>query len=253
MKLVALRFSSFAATAIGVALVACSAGNGQELGNGGNDPGSGGRHTGEGGDGISLTGSGGGTTGSSGNTCNTDPSVDDDNDGFTEMQGDCNDCDAFTNPGAIEVLTDPADPNAEPADENCNQQVDEPAVVCDQSLAHNDTDPMNGARALGLCQTADAGSWGVVNAAYVRANGSPASPGASVGLLDTFGSAVPPREGGRMLVLSSGYGRTPAHSDACNDNSCSTLGPGTAPSGFPQDTPGCDGDTDINDDIALQL
>src|SRR5690606_18126584 len=120
----------------------------------------------------------GGSTGT-GIPCNTDPSVDDDGDGFSEEQGDCNDCDPNVNPDAIEVIGDPMNGDGGmggymPADENCNNEVDEPPVTCDQGLAINDTNPMNAAKAIELCQQAGNGqSWGVVNAAWVRANGAP--------------------------------------------------------------------------------
>ena len=35
--------------------------------------------------------------------CNDVPGVDDDNDGWTEAEGDCNDCNPNVNPGAIEL------------------------------------------------------------------------------------------------------------------------------------------------------
>jgi hypothetical protein len=238
-----------------ISAAACSAGKGSSLGDDDGGSNSGGAGAGMGTGGIMLGTGGSNTTSTSGNNCVTDPAVDDDMDGFTDQQGDCNDCDPNTNPGAIEVVTDPADPMAEPADENCDGSVDEVVATCDAGIDVADGDPMAGARAIGLCQTADptGAGWGVLSAQYVRANGSPASAGLPVGIVDTFGPNVPPRRGDRMLVLSSGYARTPAHSGNCGDNSCDTNGIGTPPPGFPQDTPGCAGETEINDDVGLEV
>ncbi|MBM4356764.1 MAG: putative metal-binding motif-containing protein [Deltaproteobacteria bacterium] len=196
-----------------------------------------------------------GSGGGSGNNCETTPSIDFDKDGFTGNNGDCNDCDANVNPAAVEVPTDPNDPKADPVDENCDGNVDEAAAACDMGLTLDDVTPMNGARAIGLCNEVKPGdkSWGVLQAAYTRSDGSPASPGLSVGLLPKFGSMVKPRAGASMLGLSSGRARDASMTGNCASNSCQTLGVGTAPAGFPQDVPACPGDTEVNDDIALSL
>ena len=190
--------------------------------------------------------------GSDGSLCDSGPNDDEDKDGFTPSEGDCNDCDPNMNPGAVEVPT--ADGET-PADENCNDLEDEPPALCDANLALEDTDPMNGARALNLCDQTSANekTFGVISAAYVRADGSAASPGVQVGLLDGFGPNVSPRAGDRLLVLSSGHARTANQPDACGTLSCYGSGQGVPPPGFPQDVPSCTGATDINDDIALQL
>ena len=197
-------------------------------------------------------GSGGG---SSNNDCYNDPDVDDDMDGSTENQGDCNDCDPNTGPGAVEVITDPNDPMAEPADEDCDGEEDEAFTECDAAIDIADGDPMNAARAIELCDTATPGGfdWGVLNAQYVRANGTPATSGLYNGILDTFGPNVPPRFGNRMLAMSSGHARSSSQPSNCGALTCSILGGGTAPAGFPQDVPSCPGLSNINDDIGLQL
>jgi hypothetical protein len=113
---------------------------------------------------------------------------------------------------------------------------------------------MSGAHAMDLCDTVAANGFGVVSAQYVRADGSPAAaPADHVGLLPNFGPNVAPRRGGTMLALSSGSARLPGQQGECGSVSCGTLGAGVAPAGFPQDVPGCTGDTAINDDIALEV
>lgn len=71
----------------------------------------GGENQGEGGSGDSGSAGtgviipGGGQGGSStGGPCPTVPSDDHDGDGWTEEQGDCNDCDPNVNPGAIDIV-----------------------------------------------------------------------------------------------------------------------------------------------------
>ncbi len=207
----------------------------------------------------STTGGGGFDPGDAGtgatDTCNSGPNEDYDEDGFTGAEGDCNDCDENANPGAVEVMTDPNDPEANPADEDCDGEIDELPVPCDGNLDIASVDPMHGANAIDLCQTTTAAekTWGVINAQYVRANGGTTSPGLAVGIIDTFGPNVPPRAGARVLGLSSGYARTPSQPNPCGALSCSTSGTGQAPPGFPQDVPGCSGSQDINDDVALEL
>ncbi|MFO0611753.1 MAG: choice-of-anchor L domain-containing protein [Polyangiaceae bacterium] len=88
-------------------------------------------------------------------------------------------------------------------------------VQCDQNLALEATDPMDGAKAIGLCS-------GVTKAEWVRADGSALGQGdfgpggdgdlnLGKGILPAFGNTVKPREGARMLVLSSGSARTPTN------------------------------------------
>ncbi len=194
-------------------------------------------------------------TASSGNECVTDAGVDDDLDGFTDDQGDCNDCDINVSPGAVEVPTDPMDPMAQMSDEDCDMETDEVEPPCDAGLAIGDLDPMKGAAAIGLCKTAGMADklHGVISAAYVRANGAPASPGPAVGLLDNFGPNVKPREGSAILGLSAGRARDATDPDNCGKLSCYGLGAGTPPPGFPQDVPSCSGSNTINDDVGLEV
>lgn len=199
---------------------------------------------------------------SSGESCQSGPNEDADGDGFTVEDGDCNDCDANVNPGAVEVVNLEPDDQGQippPADEDCDGTFDNVEPACDDGIALDDSDPMNAARAIGLCRTttADAPGWGVIDARYVRANGNPL-PAANMfqaqhGVFDNFGANVWPRSGKRMLGLSSGRARIPGQPDACGSLSCPGIGGGSAPQGFPQDVPGCAGDKDINDDVALEL
>jgi hypothetical protein len=251
--------------AIVLAMAACSATSRSnvfdETGEGGGDPGTSNGANGSGqqggiGGGFNPTTTG--AAGSGGANCNGPPDQDGDMDGWTQLDGDCNNCDPNANPGAVEVIvTENADPDAGPppvADEDCDGQADE-VEVCDMGLALNDLDPMAGAKAIDLCQTAMPGDmkWGVLEAKYVRANGQPGNPSFQTGILDNFGPNVNVQKGERMLGLSSGHARRPSDPNACGHGSCSISGFGSPPPGFPQDVPGCTGGSNINDDAALEL
>ncbi|MBL8741903.1 MAG: choice-of-anchor L domain-containing protein, partial [Myxococcales bacterium] len=190
------------------------------------------------------------TGGGSPNPCPNPPDADGDGDGWTFAEGDCNDCDANANPGAIEVIGDAATPS----DEDCDGMVDE-VELCDTGLAIDDTDPMNGARAIELCRTASAGDdgWGVLSAVYHTSPNLVGDPDLQYGLLDSFGNNVVVRKGERMLALSSGRARAPNQPDACTGNKCQEGGVSYPPVFFPQTVPGCPGSTEIYDDISLEL
>ena len=179
-------------------------------------------------------------------------------DGWSKTDGDCNDCDANVNPGAIEVVvTEPGKDGVipDPADEDCDGNVDNVPPPCDGALAFDDTDPYNAAAAIGLCTTAEGPTdHGIVSANWVRANGTVVAGGSvQHGMLAGFGPNVLPREGGNVLGLSSGAARMPSQAGFCGGISCNGTGPGTAPPGFPQDVPACDGGQNILDDYALEL
>jgi len=182
------------------------------------------------------------------------PGVNDDadGDGFSIALGDCLDCDPLVNPGAFEL---PTERNEIALDENCDAQIDEPPALCDTNLALVDTSALSAAKALGLCQMASGTDMkhGVVDARWVRADGSPAQGGYNASVQANWGPNVATREGGRLLALSSGHARLPNQPGACGSLTCSITGPGTPPPGFPASVPNCPGSSVINDDIALEL
>jgi len=255
--------------ALGLAsITACSAGNKNGAGNtggaGGGQQGGGGQgaqggsaSTGGGDVGGSFVGSGG-AGGAQQGSCNHAPGVDDDGDGFLDGD-DCNECDANVNAGAVEVIAQPNMDGTlpEPADEDCDGMVDNGVASCDAGLQVGNPDPYAGAAAIELCQKATAADkkWGVMEALYVRADGSNAAPPdpRQWGIKPSFGPNVNVQGGERMLVLSAGYARDASDPDACGSTTCTINYGGSAPPGFPQDVPNCSGSTAINDDVALQL
>ena len=190
--------------------------------------------------------------------CMAGPNDDQDNDGWTKAQGDCNDCDEDVNPSAVEVVvTEPDDTGMipAPADENCDGLVDNLAPPCDDGLDLDENDPLRAANAIGLCRVAAGPTdWGIVDAQWVRADGSPLGGGnLQYGFQTQWGDNVAAQEGETMLVLSSGHARTPGQQGSCDSLTCYGVGAGNAPNGFPQDVPACAGSLDINDDVALEV
>jgi len=227
------------------------------------DGNTGGGGSNEGGSNLGFGGSlgSGGSTSAGGTNCTSQPGDDADMDGWVFPQ-DCNDCDANVNPAAIEVVGNASSGTGGsgggsyvPADENCDGMVDNAPAPCDATLALEDSNPMHAAQAIDLCRVASgAHDWGVVSAQYVRANGQPVGSATNqYGIFTNFGPNVTPRGGQRMLGIATGTARIPGQNGACNSNSCAGLGPGQAPSGFPQDVANCQGQSNINDDIALEV
>jgi hypothetical protein len=185
-----------------------------------------------------------------------DPNADQDKDGFTPAQGDCNDCDPNVNPGAIDVLHTPDAGPPSWGDEDCSGKPGDSAQACDTGLALADVDPMSGAKAIDLCAKATTADrkYGVLSAAYVRADGTAfASPGLQVGIHAGYGTGVHPQAGANLLALSTGHARVVGETGACGGISCQTNATGTPPTGFPQDDPACPPTKAIADDVALEL
>lgn len=168
-----------------------------------------------------------------------------DGDGFTPMQGDCDDCDPGAGPNAVEL---PTEPGELAVDEDCDGQVDEPSAVCDASLPVDESSPYAAARALDLCVDARRDAWGherwgVLDAAWVLPDGAP-DPGSHSyalghGILDRFGPNVPVRHGARMLALSSGAARQPTDPDYHCPRGFDKAYTSGWPEGFPSPEPAC--------------
>ncbi len=267
--------------AAGICATLAAVGAGCSSASGGSDFGKGGAGNAPGAGGI-LNIDGGAGNGSGGilNTtppCNpADPAADSDGDGWTTQDGDCNDCTAQMNPGAYDYA-------ANGVDEDCNGTPDDEPANCDQGLALDGNNPAEAARAIGLCRFAQAGAtgaartWGVITAAYVFADGSKQSgppdnwtgnctgPGGqgsppnpmAHGVLPRFGTALNPREGSKLLALSSGVAREGINGDSPGGAYMCTQSP--TPYGFPTpSTAACPGipidDSAVaNDPVALEL
>lgn len=194
---------------------------------------------------------------SDGAIVSVDPDEDWDHDGWAIAQGDCNDCDPSTNPGAFDVA-------GSGSDEDCSGGVDDEPGACDGSLdpAANEAD--DGARALGLCRFVEefpsnprARRWGVLSARWRLADGTDGMHYASHGVLPDFGPHVHPQEGSALLALSTGTARRPGdlafQPPAASDMETSCA----APEGWPKSSTACPSplapSSIANDSASLEL
>jgi hypothetical protein len=217
------------------------------------------RSTGSGGDGGSGQGGMGGgfdpvgTGGEGGITdvpCDNPDGMDGDGDGWA-VPIDCNDCTALMNPGAYDYA-------GNQIDEDCNGSADDTVGGCDGALDITSTDPMDGARAMGLCQAATGDAWGVTGAEYIHVDGSPGGEPTfhdGHGILTHFGALVNPQEGTQLFAVSSGSARNPGDPgyqpvDGYDKGYTSNAAPG-----FPKESPACPGviTGQAHDSIALRV
>jgi hypothetical protein len=115
---------------------------------------------------------------------NNDQLLDQDGDGYTPAQGDCNDHDATVGPMAFEVA-------GNGKDDDCDGQVDETEASCD-SAAAGLHDASSLASAVGLCDSR-----------FAVSHTFTGSMSAAVALAD-FGTSVLSQEGLALAVLSNG-------------------------------------------------
>lgn len=196
---------------------------------------------------------------------NADPNADNDHDGFTPAQGDCNDCTDQMNPGAYDYP-------GNGVDEDCNGTPDDEATSCDQVPVGSGSSAIDAARALGICRMQQGASWGIVSAKWVFPDGTTASQsdpfdpfgscpaGApsnpqSHAIVNAWGSAVKPREGSTMVALSSGVAlpgqqqvNSPGSGTSPDGGQMCTMS--QTPPGFPKDSPACPGVQTANDHTA---
>ncbi len=115
---------------------------------------------------------------------NADRDTDQDQDGYTPNQGDCNDCSALINPGAMQIPGDATD-------YACNGQ---PGVVaaCDTGLAGT-TDGASLAKAMGFCDSRFLLSATLVQPTNIQARQ----------VVQRFGQILP-KDGAAMALISTG-------------------------------------------------
>jgi len=136
----------------------------------------------------------------------------------------------------------------------------DPDGPCDDGISASTDDPFDGARAVGLCKLASGDDdWGVIDAEWVRVDGSDAInvSGYDIGhgVLHRFGDRVQPREGERVLVLSSGTARLPGQLGYESPTGFDKGYTGPSPEGYPKESPACEGVVtgETHDDVALEI
>jgi hypothetical protein len=183
------------------------------------------------------------------NNANADPDADSDGDGYP-LKYDCNECDPNTNNGAHDIP-------GNGLDEDCSGTPDDEVMECDQGLAIDGSDPMDGARAMGICKTADpkGQEWGVIEAKWVKPDGTALTTDLEgVGILEDFGVNLP-QMGKTMVALSSGAARGPNQPGYENPSGHTKGYTSGTPSGYPKESPACPGVVtgSAQDGAALEL
>lgn len=120
---------------------------------------------------------------------------------------------------------------------------------CDKGIALTDQEAISGAKAIGLCDMED----GFVGAFYTRANGTALVPDMQIGIMEKFGPNMLPREGERMLVMSTGRARTAGQPGFSFGTTVANTGIGGSVAGIPVPNPACPPSTTIYDDIVFEL
>jgi hypothetical protein len=167
------------------------------------------------------------------NNVNADPNADSDGDGYP-LKFDCNECDPNVNQGAFDVP-------GNGIDEDCNGTPDDEPADCDKGLMMASSDAFDGAKAMGLCKKAtDDKMWGVVEAKWVKPDGSPQSDPLGQGILPSFGVNAA-ANGDAALAISSGTARGPNDPGYKNVSGYSKSYSSGTPAGYPKESPSCAG------------
>jgi hypothetical protein len=188
-------------------------------------------------------------------SCQYQDGTDHDGDGFSHSDGDCNDCDPNTNPGAFDVPMNGID-------EDCSGTPDDEPSGCDTGAVLDSPDPFNAALAIDLCRKTTAAAtgkqrtWGVLDATFVSPDGSDTCSDENSGAPGSCSSnpnfqlghgnlthlgVDKPRQGTHMLSISSGTARDPTdpgYMDVGGFDKGFTVG---AAAGFPAPAPACPG------------
>lgn len=175
------------------------------------------------------------------------------------------------NPGAPFVCA-PSAGNYEVPGNGCDDDADgnvDNVVPCDGALPVSG-DAATFVKALGLCKSATATSWGLVSAKYSRGYNTNADPHEGQhGILTKFGDVVKPREGISLGVLSTGYAREfdkgdgpgsfdpliffPGLASHAFKGGQRMTGDGALPPGYPKAAAGCTIANDVHDVASIEL
>lgn len=134
-------------------------------------------------------------------------------------------------------------------------------TLCDDALALGSTDPYDAAKAMGLCRkiAPTSSGLGVIDARWIRPDGTPLASAESYGILTSFGPNVPAPAGKRMLAISSGAARAPSDPGYLATTSGHDKGYAHAgPTGYPKASSACPATPDAlpgapHDGVALEL
>lgn len=155
-------------------------------------------------------------------------------------------------------------------DDDDDGTVDNPPT-CDGMVAGNAGEDL--AKAMGVCTKAAEAGYGLVKATITRGNGQTPSPDQH-SVMAKFGDVVKPREGGKLVVLSTGfaqeYNGSPGAAFGGEEEGGGIFdppkqygkgwggglnqgAPGQLPAGFPKAASGCDQDNKVFDVVNVKL
>ena len=139
-------------------------------------------------------------------------------------------------------------------DESENAQIYE----CDNTLTAGTTDPMDFAKAIGLCKTATddpSSGWGVITAEILKPDELFGANPDSTGILNALGNVIKPTFGSYFFALSTGKVENPFPSGH-NNMGTSSSAPAdwyAANGNSLPNAPGCPGATSVNDAAMMKL
>lgn len=167
-----------------------------------------------------------------------------DGDGFSRVRGDCDDCDFARGPAALDLADNGVD-------EDCDgKDAADADVSCDLELDTQDHTPEAAAQAIGLCDAPSRVSRlpGLISASWKRLSGTGELGDTRQVWLPTLFGTIEPREGKRLLVLSTGSSRDladPGYTRDCDILGSSRMADGRwsdarePPDGYPKDSSKC--------------
>src|SRR6185437_9531481 len=135
------------------------------------------------------------------------PCPDNDHDGWTTCDGDCDDNNPLVNPGAYDF------PNG--IDDDCDGIVDDTMQDCSEGLAYSSQNPHDYALAIEICQDTTLNPplpmkrWGLLSSAFHLADGTGTPAPQAHSIITSFGNVLTPHHGPNMAYISTGVAATP--------------------------------------------
>ncbi len=136
------------------------------------------------------------------------PCTDNDHDGWTTCDGDCDDNNPLVNPGAYDF------PNG--IDDDCDGQIDNAVTDCGEGLQYTSQTPRDYALAIEICQDTmlveplPQRRWGLIGSQLLLADGTGAPAPDAHSIIPSFGNVLLPRKNSNMASFSTGEAATPA-------------------------------------------